>query len=134
MTHTLRRPGRATVIWAIVIGAIAANISLAAVLTPEVAAQMTCAEVFSELRQRTELYQQLGEAYLQTHNTLADVYSSWGKRLTPATSSAEAAAVGEHFLKAAASNRSAVAQSQVTVETLKTETAILIERLGECIK
>jgi hypothetical protein len=134
MTNTTRPQGRRTIIWAIIIGAIAANMSLAAVLTPEVASQMTCAEVYTELKQRTELYQQLGEAYLQTHNTLAEVYSSWGKRLTPKTSSAEAAAVGEHFLRAAASNRAAIAQSQLTVEALKAETAILVERLGECLK
>lgn len=114
--------------------ALAASIGVASAKAPETVDQLGCQEAFARLKEKLELYQQLGEAYLQTHKTLGDTYMIWGRRLSQPITAIEASSAGTFLLSSAQSNQAAIAQSSEVVKALQEETDLLINRLSGCIR
>jgi hypothetical protein len=103
------------------------------VLTAEQVAKMNCSTAAEQLREKVELTQQLGDAYLQTYQSLGDVYSIWGDRLSKLTSLSETPAIAAFFLDSGKTTKAAVVQSSKVVEDLKVETNLLMKRVVSCL-
>jgi len=96
--------------------------------------KLSCSEAFDQLKVKIEMNQQLGQAYLQTLQTLGDVYSTWGSQLIKLTSPQALPTIGSFFLNSAATTKTAVAQSRKAVEELSRETSLLMDRVSGCVK
>lgn len=96
--------------------------------------QMTCPEAVKQLKAKIELGGQLGNSFLQVYEELENVYTTWGDKFSKQSDSIVFSNIAEYFQRSAKSVRGGRIQSSKTIEDLKTETALLMSRVENCVR
>lgn len=90
-----------------------------------------CPGATKKLSEQLELYEQLGQAFLQSNQTLIDVYSTFAEKL-PGASPGENERTAEHFRKSAEDLRRAQAANETVLKNLRDETERLRKQVAWC--
>lgn len=90
-----------------------------------------CRDATKKLNDQIELYEQLSQAFLQTNQTLADIYSTFSEKLRNSTP-AENERIAEHFKKSGDELNRARAANEGVLRNLKEETERLKKQVAWC--
>ena len=94
--------------------------------------QMNCGEAMNQLDVRLEFYAQLSDAYLLSLENLETVYRKFGPQVAGGKDNEE---IARHFGRSAERLKSEVDHNRLTLETLKSDSALLKGHLAKnCTK